>query len=122
MLQPDRLNNCVALITGGGPGIALAFARHGCEVAITSRTIALLGPTAAEWRALGLRPVAGVGDVRDRLTNEKTRAGAIAQCPLKRMGTVDDIANASRLFVTVAACVNGVTLVVDAASGSGCRA
>ena len=41
MYRSDLLKNRVALITGGGTGIcrgvALAFAAHGCDVAITSR-------------------------------------------------------------------------------------
>ena len=54
MYQLDLLKNKVALITGGGTGIcrgiALAFAAHGCDVAITSRKIEHLEPTAAELR------------------------------------------------------------------------
>jgi peroxisomal 2,4-dienoyl-CoA reductase len=49
-----------------------------------------------------------------RLTNEKSRERAIAGCPLGRMGTVDDIANAALFLASEAASyVNGVTLVVD---------
>ncbi|MBZ5560125.1 MAG: SDR family oxidoreductase [Acidobacteriia bacterium] len=246
MFQPDLLKNTVALITGGGTGIcrgiALAFAAHGCDVAITSRKIEHLEPTRDELRARGVRAFAKAADVRDpaavndavaavvtelgridilvngaagnficlaehlspngfgtvvdidlkgtfnvskaalphlkarggsvinisatlpylgtmgqshaaaakagidsltrtlacewgplgirvngiapgpiegtegvtRLTNEKSRAGAIAQCPLGRLGTVDDIANASLYLASGAASyVNGVTLVVD---------
>jgi peroxisomal 2,4-dienoyl-CoA reductase len=246
VFQPQLLKNRVALITGGGTGIcrgiALAFARHGCDVAITSRTLEHLEPTVADLRALGVRAMAKVADVRDpaavndgvaaiaaelgrldivvngaagnficlaenlspngfgtvvdidlkgtfnvsraalphlkaqggsvinisatlpylgtmgqahasaakagvdsltrtlavewgphgirvngiapgpiegtegvrRLTNEKSREGAIKQCPLGRMGTIDDIANASLFLVSEAASyVNGVTLVVD---------
>lgn len=242
----DLLRNRVALITGGGTGIcrgiALAFAAHGCDVAITSRKLEHLEPTAAELRALGVRAVATAADVRDpaavsgavaavvselgrldilingaagnficlaenlspngfgtvvdidlkgtfnmsraalphlksqggsvinisatlpylgtmgqahasaakagidsltrtlavewgpygirvngiapgpiegtegvrRLTNEKSRAGSIRQCPLGRMGTIDDIANAALYLCSdAAAYVNGVTLVVD---------
>jgi peroxisomal 2,4-dienoyl-CoA reductase len=66
--QSDLLNGRAALITGGGTGIcrgiALAFARHGCDVAITSRKIEHLAPTVAELRALGVRAIAKVADVR----------------------------------------------------------
>jgi 2,4-dienoyl-CoA reductase [(3E)-enoyl-CoA-producing], peroxisomal len=246
MFQPDLLKDRVALITGGGTGIcrgiALAFARHRCGVAIASRKAEHLEPTVAELRALGVRAVAAVADVREpaavnaavaavvselgrldilvngaagnficlaenlspngfgtvvdidlkgtfnvsraafphlkaqggsvinisatlpylgtmgqahasaakagvdsltrtlavewgrhgirvngiapgpiegtegvrRLTNEKSRDGAVKQCPLGRMGTVDDIANASLYLASDAASyVNGVTLVVD---------
>src|SRR6266536_5170483 len=69
MYQADLLKNRVALITGGGTGIcrgiALAFAAHGCDVAIMSRKIDHLEPTAAELRALGVRAVAKAADVRD---------------------------------------------------------
>ena len=246
VFQPDILQGKVALITGGGTGIcrgiALAFARHGCGVAIASRSLEHLEPAVAELRALGVRAMAAVADIRDpaavaaavaavvsefgrldivvngaagnficlaenlspngfgtvvdidlkgtfnvsraafphlkvqggsvinisatlpylgtigqahasaakagvdsltrtlavewgphrirvngiapgpiegtegvrRLTNEKSRDGAIKQCPLGRMGTVDDIANASLYLASdAAAYVNGVTLVVD---------
>src|SRR5256885_13475203 len=69
MYQADLLKNRVALITGGGTGIcrgiALAFAAHGCDVAITSRKIEHLEPTAVELRAAGVRAVAKAADVRD---------------------------------------------------------
>ena len=69
MYQADLLKNRVALITGGGTGIcrgiALAFAAHGCDVAITSRKSEHLVPTAAEIRAVGVRAVAKAADVRD---------------------------------------------------------
>src|SRR6478672_6881599 len=240
------LKDKVALITGGGTGIcrgiALAFAEHGCHVAITSRKIEHLEPTRDELRARGVRAAAKAADVRDaaavndmvtavaaelgrvdilingaagnficlaenlspngfgtvvdidlkgtfnvsraaleflcaqggsvinisatlpylgtmgqahasaakagvdsltrtlavewgpygirvngiapgpidgtegvrRLTNEKSREGAVKQCPLGRMGTVDDIANASLFLASDASSyVNGVTLVVD---------
>ena len=246
MFQPDLLKNRVALITGGGTGIcrgiALAFAAHGCDVAIVSRKLEHLEPTEVELAALGVRAIAKAADVRDpaavndavaaisselgridilingaagnficlaenlspngfgtvvdidlkgtfnvsravlphlkaqggsvvnisatlqylgtmgqshaaaakagidsltrtlacewgpygirvngiapgpiegtegvrRLTNEKSRAGALDQCPLRRMGTVDDIANAALYLCSDAASyVNGVTLVVD---------
>ena len=75
---------------------------------------------ACEWGPHGIRvngiapgPIEGTEGVR-RLTNEKSRAGALEQCPLGRMGTVDDIANAALYLCSDAASyVNGVTLVVD---------
>src|SRR5256885_6454344 len=58
-----------ALVTGGGTGIcrgiALALAAHGCDVAIASRRLEHLAPTAGEIEALGVRAVALAGDVRD---------------------------------------------------------
>ena len=65
----DLLKSRVALITGGGTGIcrgiALAFAAHGCDVAIVSRKLEHLEPTAVDLRALGVRAVARAADVRD---------------------------------------------------------
>ena len=246
MFQPNLLADRVALITGGGTGIcrgiALAFARHGCHVAITSRKLEHLESTRDQLRALGVRAMATAADVRDpaavgdaisaavselgkldivvngaagnficlaenlspngfgtvvyidlkgtfnvsraafahlkaqggsvinisatlpylgtvgqahasaakagvdsltrtlavewgpqrirvngiapgpiegtegvrRLTNEKSRESVLRQCPMGRMGTVDDIANAALYLASDAASyVNGVTLVVD---------
>jgi len=65
----DLLKGKSALITGGGTGIcrglALAFARHGCDVAITSRKEEHLKGTAAEIAALGVKSLALPADVRD---------------------------------------------------------
>jgi 2,4-dienoyl-CoA reductase [(3E)-enoyl-CoA-producing], peroxisomal len=69
VFQPDLLKGRAALITGGGTGIgrgiALAFAAHGCDVAIMSRAAEHLEPTAAALRATGVRGLALTGDVRD---------------------------------------------------------
>jgi peroxisomal 2,4-dienoyl-CoA reductase len=75
---------------------------------------------AVEWGPYGIRvngiapgPIEGTEGVR-RLMNEKSREGALRQCPLGRLGTVDDIANAAMYLCSDAASyVNGVTLVVD---------
>jgi peroxisomal 2,4-dienoyl-CoA reductase len=69
MFTPTLLQGRAALITGGGTGIcrgiALAFARHGCDVAIASRRREHLEPTVAELAACGVRAVALPADVRD---------------------------------------------------------
>jgi peroxisomal 2,4-dienoyl-CoA reductase len=67
--RADLLHGKVALVTGGGTGIcrgiALALARCGCDVAITSRRMEHLEPTVAEIRAAGVRAHAAAADVRD---------------------------------------------------------
>jgi peroxisomal 2,4-dienoyl-CoA reductase len=75
---------------------------------------------ACEWGPYGIRvngiapgPIDGTEGVR-RLTSDASRAHAIANCPLGRLGTTDDIANATLFLCSDAASyVNGVTLVVD---------
>ena len=63
------LSGRAALVTGGGTGIcrgiALALAAHGCNVAIMSRRLEHLEPTAEEIRQTGVRALAVAGDVRD---------------------------------------------------------
>src|SRR5947207_10085097 len=69
VFHSDLLKGRAALITGGGTGIcrgiALGFAAHGCDVAITSRKLEHLEPTVAELRATGRNAMARAADVRD---------------------------------------------------------
>jgi len=75
---------------------------------------------ACEWGPYGIRvngiapgPTEGTEGVR-RLTTEQTRESALKNCPLGRMATTADIANAALYLCSgAAAFVNGVTLVVD---------
>ena len=66
--SPGMLKGRSALVTGGGTGIcrgiALALADAGCDVAIASRKVEHLEPTAAEIRRRGVRSIAAAGDVR----------------------------------------------------------
>lgn len=111
----DLLKNRVALITGGGTGIcrgiALAFASHGCDVAITSRTIEHLEPTAAELRARGVRALAKAADVRDPAAVNDVVAAVIAE-----WGRLDILVNgAAGNFICLAENLspNGFGTVVD---------
>jgi 3-hydroxybutyrate dehydrogenase len=67
---PTRPNPCVAVVTGGGRGIgraiALAFAREGLDVAVTSRSADQVSAVAAEIMAIGRRAVAISCDVSDK--------------------------------------------------------
>lgn len=111
----NLLKGRVALITGGGTGIcrgiALAFAAHGCDVAITSRKIEHLEPTAAELRALGVRAVAKAADVRDPAAVNDAVAGVASE-----LGRIDILVNgAAGNFICLAENLspNGFGTVVD---------
>ncbi len=66
---PVALDGRIAWVTGGGRGIgracALAFAREGCAVAVSSRTAAEINATADSCTAVGTRSFATVCDVTD---------------------------------------------------------
>ena len=115
MFQPNLLKDRVALITGGGTGIcrgiALAFAQHGCDVAITSRKLEHLEPTRDELRALGVRAVAKVADVRDPAAVNDAVAGVVSE-----LGRLDIVINgAAGNFICLAENLspNGFGTVVD---------
>lgn len=75
---------------------------------------------AAEWGAFGIRvnglapgPVDGTEGVR-RLVSDDGRATIARQCPLGRMATIDEVADAALFLCSDAArFITGVTLVVD---------
>jgi 2,4-dienoyl-CoA reductase [(3E)-enoyl-CoA-producing], peroxisomal len=113
--DPHLLNDRVALITGGGTGIcrgiALAFAQHGCHVAITSRKREHLEPTAEELRGLGVRALARAADVRDPAAVGETVAAVVGE-----LGRLDILINgAAGNFVCLAENLspNGFGTVVD---------
>jgi peroxisomal 2,4-dienoyl-CoA reductase len=113
--QPDLLKGRVALITGGGTGIcrgiALAFAAHGCDVAITSRKAEHLEPTVAELRATGRRALGKAADVRDPVAVNDVVSATVAE-----LGRLDILVNgAAGNFICLAENLspNGFGTVVD---------
>ena len=69
LFADDLLAGETALITGGGTGIgeqvALAFADHGADVAVASRSMDHLEPTAEEIESRGVDACATTVDVRE---------------------------------------------------------
>jgi len=115
MFAPNLLEGRVALVTGGGTGIcrgiALAFAAHGCDVAITSRTMEHLEPTVGELRATGRRAIAKAADVRDPAAVTDVVNATVAE-----LGRLDILVNgAAGNFICLAENLspNGFGTVVD---------
>jgi 2,4-dienoyl-CoA reductase [(3E)-enoyl-CoA-producing], peroxisomal len=113
--NPQLLAGRAALITGGGTGIcrgiALAFARHGCDVAITSRKIEHLEPTLEELRGVGVRAVAKAADVREPAAVQDAVAATV-----DALGHLDILINgAAGNFICLAENLspNGFGTVVD---------
>jgi NAD(P)-dependent dehydrogenase (short-subunit alcohol dehydrogenase family) len=79
---------------------------------------------AVEWGPYGIRvnsivpgAIADTEGVR-RLTTPESSASLARENPLRRLGTIDDIANAAVLLVSpLAAYINGVVLPVDGGQG-----
>src|SRR5438309_2479418 len=117
VFSPTLLKDKVALITGGGTGIcrgiALAFAKHGCDVAIASRKLEHLEPTRDELRALGVRAVAKAADVRDPAAVNDAVSAVVSE-----LGRLDILINgAAGNFICLAENLspNGSGTVVDTA-------
>jgi peroxisomal 2,4-dienoyl-CoA reductase len=113
--ESDLLKGRAALVTGGGTGIcrgiALAFAAHGCDVAITSRSMTHLEPTAGELRVRGVRAVAKAADVRDAAA-----VGEMMTAVVGELGRLDILVNgAAGNFICLAEHLspNGFGTVVD---------
>jgi len=109
MFTSNLLKGRAALITGGGTGIcrgiALAFAHHGCDVAIVSRQAAHLDPTVRDLEACGARAMGVPADVRD--------AAAIAKA-------VDEVARAfGRLDIVVNGAAGNFLCLVENLSPNG---
>ena len=114
LFAPDLFDGETVLITGGGTGIgkalALAYADHGADVAIASRSMDHLEPVAAEIERRGAAACATTVDVRDADDVERAvetvldelgdlsilvnNAGATFLCPAEELS-----ANGWRSFV-----------------------
>jgi 2,4-dienoyl-CoA reductase [(3E)-enoyl-CoA-producing], peroxisomal len=112
---PALLKGRAALVTGGGTGIcrgiALAFAAHGCDVAITSRRMEHLEPTRDELRAGGVRAAAYAADVRDA-----AGVASMIAAVVEELGSIDILVNgAAGNFICLAENLspNGFGTVVD---------
>ena len=113
--RADLLEGQVALVTGGGTGIcrgiALAFAAHGCDVAIMSRRIEHLETTLADLQATGRHAIAAAADVRDPAAVDRVIASTLAD-----LGRLDILVNgAAGNFICPAENLspNGFGTVVD---------
>ena len=111
----DLLRGRAALVTGGGTGIcrgiALAFAAHGADVAISSRKAEHLEPTAREIEANGARALSIAADVR-----EPSALAAAVAATVEAFGHLDTVVNgAAGNFVCLAEDLspNGFGTVVD---------
>lgn len=95
---PFSLEGRVALITGGSRGIgrqsALAFARQGADVVVTSRTLPDLEAVAEEVRALGRKALAISVDVSD-----SEQIFAAVERANKELGKIDILINNAGLHL-----------------------
>jgi NAD(P)-dependent dehydrogenase (short-subunit alcohol dehydrogenase family) len=92
-----KLDGKVAIITGAsqglGRGVALAFAREGCRVALAARSVEALQDVAAEARVLGAEALAVATDVGDEAQIEALFARTV-----ERFGRLDLLVNNAALL------------------------
>ena len=129
-----KLENRVAIITGGGRGIghatALAFATAGADIVLAARTIGEISAVAEEVRALGRRALAIPTDVQ-----HKAAVDAMVAKTLDTFGKVDILVNNAGVAihnpipkireedwdVTMAVNLKGVFLCTQAVFGLMCE-
>ena len=95
------LRDKIAVVLGGtsgiGHAIALAYARAGANVIVSSRRADLVAQTAAELRALGSRTLEQTSDVTDRPSLE-----ALCTAVVQEFGRVDILSVTSGMLIRVA--------------------
>ncbi len=107
------LNISATLQLLGTAGQAHASAAKAGIDALTRALAVEWGPAGVRVNGLAPGPVEGTEGVR-RLTTEKTRASVKEQCPLGRLATIDEVAQAAvYLCSDASAFITGVTLVID---------
>jgi 3-oxoacyl-[acyl-carrier protein] reductase len=93
-----RLEDKIAIVTGGGRGIgratALAFAREGAKVAVTARTVSEIESAKKEIEALGRRGLAIPGDVSD-----EAYVKDMVDQVVEEFGTVDILVNNAGIHI-----------------------
>jgi NAD(P)-dependent dehydrogenase (short-subunit alcohol dehydrogenase family) len=91
-MNPFDLTNKIALVTGASRGLgkhfAIALARSGADVAITSRTVASLDETVGAITAMGRKAFPVALDVRDHASIQSAVAAVHAQ-----FGRIDILVN-----------------------------